>query len=79
MPGGSSGRCGRGAAAISGLATLVAALVTLGGCTVGPDYVKPDAPVPVAYKEAWKPGPLAKGWEQARPMEAIDQIGRAHV
>jgi NodT family efflux transporter outer membrane factor (OMF) lipoprotein len=73
MPGGSSGRCGRGAAAISGLATLVAALVTLGGCTVGPDYVKPDAPVPVAYKEAWKPGPLAKGWEQARPMEAIDR------
>ena len=72
MPGGSGGRR-KGAAAISGLAALAAALVTVGGCTVGPDYVKPDAPVPAAYKEAWKPGPLAKGWEQARPMEAIDR------
>ncbi len=68
MPGGSGGRRNR-AAAISGLTALVA----LGGCTVGPDYVKPDAPVPAAYKEAWKPGPLAKGWEQARPMEALDR------
>ncbi|HML09440.1 MAG TPA: efflux transporter outer membrane subunit [Stellaceae bacterium] len=53
------------------MAAMVAAL--LGGCTVGPDYVKPDAAVPAAYKEAWKPGPLAKGWEQARPDETIDR------
>jgi NodT family efflux transporter outer membrane factor (OMF) lipoprotein len=45
----------------------------LGGCSVGPDYVQPDAPVPVAYKEAWKPGPLAKGWAPGRPDDAIDR------
>lgn len=68
MPGGNGGRRSR-AAAIGGLAALTA----LGGCTVGPDYIRPSAPVPVAYKEAWKPGPLVKGWEQARPMEVIDR------
>ncbi|MFZ2003622.1 MAG: efflux transporter outer membrane subunit [Stellaceae bacterium] len=73
MPGGSGGGRRNGAAAIGGLATLVAALATLGGCTVGPDYVTPEAPVPVAYKEAWKPAPLTKGWERARPMAAIDR------
>jgi len=44
-----------------------------GGCTVGPDYVRPDAPAPTAYKEAWKPGPLAKGWSVSRPADAIDR------
>ena len=67
MPGGSGGRR-EGAAAIGGLAALF-----LAGCSVGPDYVRPDAPVPAAYKEAWKPGPLTKGWELARPNEAIDR------
>jgi len=73
MAGGSRGRRRIGALARSGPAALAAALVALGGCTVGPDYVKPDAPVPAAYKEAWKPGPLAKGWEPARPNEGIDR------
>ena len=68
MPGGSGGSRKQGAAAVGGLAALL-----LAGCAVGPDYVKPTAPVPVAYKEAWKPGPLTKGWEQARPDEAIDR------
>jgi NodT family efflux transporter outer membrane factor (OMF) lipoprotein len=45
----------------------------MSGCTVGPDYVKPDAPVPAAYKEAWKPGPMEKGWATARPADAIDR------
>ncbi len=31
-----------------------------GGCTVGPNYVRPSAQVPVAYKEA-------KGWKLAQP------------
>ena len=48
-------------------------MLGLCGCTVGPDYVRPDAPVPAAYKEAWKPGPLAKGWSQSRPADAIDR------
>ncbi|HXC27369.1 MAG TPA: efflux transporter outer membrane subunit [Stellaceae bacterium] len=56
------------------LATIGAGLAALlGGCTVGPDYVKPEATVPVAYKEAWKPGPLEKGWQRARPSETIDR------
>jgi NodT family efflux transporter outer membrane factor (OMF) lipoprotein len=51
----------------------LAALFGLGGCTVGPDYARPDAPAPVAYKEAWKPGPLDKGWRRTRPDDAIDR------
>jgi NodT family efflux transporter outer membrane factor (OMF) lipoprotein len=54
---------------------VVAAAVAAGlaGCTVGPDYQRPDAPVPAAYKEAWKPAPAEKGWRQARPIAAIDK------
>jgi NodT family efflux transporter outer membrane factor (OMF) lipoprotein len=51
----------------------VAGLLALGACTVGPDYVKPDAPVPAAYKEAWRPGPTEKGWGPARPADSIDR------
>jgi NodT family efflux transporter outer membrane factor (OMF) lipoprotein len=49
---------------------LVAAL---GACTVGPDYRRPDAPVPAVYKEAWKPGPQATGWRIGQPQDAIDR------
>ena len=41
---------------------LFAALL-LGGCTVGPKYVRPSAEAPAAYKEA-------KGWMPARPSAA---------
>jgi NodT family efflux transporter outer membrane factor (OMF) lipoprotein len=41
-------------------------VLCLGSCTVGPDYKRPDAPVPVAYKE------LA-GWKQATPDDGIDR------
>src|SRR5262252_1119562 len=34
-------------------------------CTVGPDYVRPDTPVPAEYKEA--------GWKVAEPADAIDR------
>jgi NodT family efflux transporter outer membrane factor (OMF) lipoprotein len=47
--------------------------VALVGCTVGPDYERPAAPVPAAYKEAWKPGPTIKGWREARPHDEIDR------
>ena len=67
MPGESGGLRRAFMAVAAGLAAL------LGGCTVGPDYVKPEAPVPAAYKEAWKPGPLEKGWQRARPNETIDR------
>ncbi len=40
-------------------------LVTLIGCTVGPDYQRPVAAVPAAYKEA--------GWQVATPADATDR------
>ena len=42
----------------------VAAGLMLGGCKVGPDYVRPLAPVPAEYKEA--------GWQRARPADAVN-------
>jgi len=36
------------------------------GCTVGPDYRRPTAPTPAAYKEL--------GWQRARPADAIDWL-----
>ncbi|HWB52327.1 MAG TPA: efflux transporter outer membrane subunit [Stellaceae bacterium] len=68
MPGGNGRRLRRGA-----VAGWIGGLVALSACTVGPDYEKPAAPVPVAYKEAWKPGPVATGWRQARPADGIDR------
>ncbi len=51
----------------TGLAPLLLALAVT-GCMVGPDYRKPPAIVPAAYKEA----PAApKGWKQASPEDAI--------
>ncbi|HYM73142.1 MAG TPA: efflux transporter outer membrane subunit, partial [Stellaceae bacterium] len=59
-----------GGRALPGLAV---ALLGLAACTVGPDYQRPDAPVPAAYKEAWKPAPAEKGWRETRPADAIDR------
>ena len=36
----------------------------LGGCAAGPDYRKPDAPVPAQYKEL-------DGWREAQPRDAL--------
>jgi NodT family efflux transporter outer membrane factor (OMF) lipoprotein len=47
---------------------LLAGAIALSGCMVGPDYKRPDAPVPVAFKEA----PPA-GWKVGTPMDAIDK------
>jgi NodT family efflux transporter outer membrane factor (OMF) lipoprotein len=44
--------------------TCLALLLT--GCMVGPDYHRPDAPVPVTYKE------LA-GWKPATPSDSIER------
>jgi NodT family efflux transporter outer membrane factor (OMF) lipoprotein len=43
-----------------------AALLVLGGCTVGPDYMRPAAPVPATYKEL-------KGWKRAAPADTLDR------
>ena len=41
---------------------LLFSLSLLAACAVGPDYSKPDAPVPAAYKEG--------GWKVAEPRDA---------
>jgi NodT family efflux transporter outer membrane factor (OMF) lipoprotein len=46
-------------------ALLAAVLLPATGCTVGPDYRRPAAPIPTAYKEA--------GWKPAEPRDAIDR------
>ncbi len=53
------------------LTTLLCTLIT--SCTVGPDYIRPDAPVPTRFKEAKgkkviAPKP-AKGWQLAKPAD----------
>lgn len=50
-----------------GAAILSAALCALlGACAVGPDYVRPTATVPAAYKEN-------SGWTVARPADTADR------
>lgn len=41
--------------------------IALGGCTIGPKYVRPTAPTPAAYKE---PG---QEWKVAVPSDAINK------
>lgn len=48
----------------AGLAGGAAALALLAGCAVGPNYVKPGAPAPAAYKEM-------SGWKVAQPGDNV--------
>jgi len=41
---------------------LLVILVVISSCSVGPDYKRPDAPVPSSYKEL-------KGWREALPRD----------
>src|ERR1700723_4191770 len=50
---------GRGGSSRTGLIFLLATFM-LGGCTVGPNYVRPKAEVPTDYKEN-------KDWKVAQP------------
>jgi NodT family efflux transporter outer membrane factor (OMF) lipoprotein len=43
------------------------AAVALCGCAVGPDYKRPDAPVPAGFKEQAPPG----AWKQAQPSDGV--------
>jgi NodT family efflux transporter outer membrane factor (OMF) lipoprotein len=45
----------------------VGAAVTLGACAVGPNYHRPSAPVPSAYKE------LPPGWKVSTPRDERDR------
>jgi NodT family efflux transporter outer membrane factor (OMF) lipoprotein len=49
----------------SALKGVCAVVVVVSACTVGPDYRRPDAPVPAQYKEA--------GWKVGEPLDAIDR------
>jgi NodT family efflux transporter outer membrane factor (OMF) lipoprotein len=53
-------------------ATLSAALLVLTGCTVGPNYHRPDAPTAPAFKESSvpPPNPQGGGWKQATPNDS---------
>jgi outer membrane protein TolC len=48
------------------LVGLAALLLT--SCMVGPDYVRPSAPMTLAYKEAPPPG---EGWKLAQPSDEM--------
>jgi NodT family efflux transporter outer membrane factor (OMF) lipoprotein len=48
-------------------AAALALSLTLGGCAVGPNYKRPDAPVPASYKEA------PEGWKVAQPSDRADR------
>ncbi|WP_198299099.1 efflux transporter outer membrane subunit [Bordetella genomosp. 13] len=51
---------------------LLALLLTLAGCAVGPDYHRPEVATPAAYKEAAPaslPAHEAGSWQAARPSE----------
>src|SRR5262245_19767630 len=47
-------------------ALLACALTLASACTVGPNYVRPTAPVPASYQET-------DGWQGARPRDAISR------
>jgi NodT family efflux transporter outer membrane factor (OMF) lipoprotein len=57
-------RAGRGTTG-GALKIAVAGAAIVSGCTVGPDYRRPDAPVPAFYKEA--------GWKVGEPLDVIDR------
>jgi NodT family efflux transporter outer membrane factor (OMF) lipoprotein len=44
--------------------SLLAATLVTGGCTVGPNYVRPDAPTSDSFKEL-------EGWRTARPRDDV--------
>ncbi len=59
-------RAKRGHGGGLGWGPAVAVFLALSACTVGPDYQRPEAPVPANYKEA-------AGWKLGKPGDAIDR------
>lgn len=47
---------------------FISCISLLSACKVGPNYVKPDAPVPVTFKEA-----RSKDWKIAQPKDLADR------
>jgi NodT family efflux transporter outer membrane factor (OMF) lipoprotein len=50
---------------LAGFSAVVLAFIPA-ACSVGPDYLRPSAPEPVAYKEL-------KGWKRATPRDGVDR------
>jgi NodT family efflux transporter outer membrane factor (OMF) lipoprotein len=70
-----------------GFTAVMVVSLFVGGCAVGPNYRRPDAPVPVAYKEMppdappWKPGSPGDGadrgaWWAIYEDSELDQLER---
>jgi outer membrane protein TolC len=55
------------------LGSFAAGAAVLASCAVGPDYHRPSAPVPTAYKEAPAPTPGAPLWKPSSPKDASDR------
>nr|WP_315596946.1 efflux transporter outer membrane subunit [uncultured Cupriavidus sp.] len=54
------------------ITAVALACALLAGCAVGPDYRRPDAPVPKAFKEAGEAMPAWTGdWKTADPQDAL--------
>ncbi len=49
----------------SALKGVIAIVGVVSACTVGPDYQRPDAPMPALYKEA--------GWKVGQPLDAVNR------
>jgi outer membrane protein TolC len=54
-------------------ALLQLGTLLVGACTVGPNYQRAPAPVPVAYKEAAPESGGQTGWRVARPADIYDR------
>ena len=52
------------AATIGSVLCILGALLVSTGCMVGPNYKRPPAPVPLAFKEA-----PPDGWKEAKPND----------
>lgn len=53
---------------------MAAILATSAACMVGPDYKRPEAPVPPAYREtAPPPAPGAEEWKTAQPADTASR------
>ena len=52
-------------------ATVLAAALLPAACAVGPNYARPSAPVPPAFREEPPPGQRAEDWKPAEPRDAL--------
>ena len=62
---------------------LLIAMISLGACTVGPDFQKPDAPLPQAWQKSLPPGATLQGkvdtqwWQQLGDPQLTHLVERA--